>query len=301
VIVTSGVAEALDLIAHALMAPGAAVAVEEPGYPLAAHVLERAGRQPLPVAVDEQGLDVAALAQTGHAASAVLVTPSRHYPLGATLPLARRLDLIAWARHQSPPRLVIEDDYDSEYRYHGQPLPALMGLDRHAPVIYLGSFSKVLTTSLRLGFMVVREPFREAIVRALAETGPRAGMTAQPVLARFMASGDFARHIRRTRRLYARRQKALLKAAERHLSDLLRVDPAPAGMHLVARLDAALARRMDDAEASRRAAAAGIVAPPLSAYYAKTPRSQGLLLGYAGFDEAAIGEAVLALAAALKG
>ncbi len=299
VIVTSGVAEALDLIAHALLEPGAMVAVEEPGYPLAARVLHRAGRRPLPVAIDEQGLDVAALTQSPHAASAVLVTPSRHYPLGATLPLARRLDLLSWARETTPPRLVIEDDYDSEYRYQGQPLPALMGLDPAAPVIYLGSFSKVLTSSLRLGFMVVREPFHAAVMHALAETGPRAALTAQPVLAHFMASGEFARHIRRTRRLYARRQRALVDAAGQYLGGLLRVDPAPAGMHLVARLDDALAGRMNDAEASRRAAAADIVAPALSDFYARIPRRQGLLLGYAGFDEAAIAGAAQALAVAL--
>jgi len=299
VIVTSGAAEALELIAHGLIGSGGAIALEEPGYPLARRVLARAGLSPLSVPVDEQGLDVAALARQAKMAAACLVTPSRHYPLGATLPLARRLELLAWARRSDPPRLVIEDDYDSEYRYHGQPLPALMGLDAAAPVIYLGSFSKVLSSSLRLGFMVVREPFRARVIAAVAETGARAALTAQPVLARFMASGAFARHIRRMRRLYARRQRALVKAVATHLGGRFALEPAPAGMHLVASLEAGLAGRMDDAEVSRRARAAGIVAPALSTFYAGPPRRQGLLLGYAGFDASAIDAAAQRLAAAL--
>lgn len=301
VVITSGAVEAIDLLARTAFRPGDGVLIEEPGYGVLRRALSRNGLACHPVAVDEQGFDIARGETQAPAARGVVVTASRHYPLGVTLPLARRLELLDWARRRGG--LIIEDDYDSEYRYQGRPLPALMSLDAgglHAGgldaggfddggrVAYLGSFSKVLAPSLRLGFLVVPGAMAPAVGAAMADTGPRASLLAQPALARFMADGSFAAHIRRMRRIYARRQRALVAALQARLGGLLEVAPAPAGMHLVAGLAPALARRMDDAEAAARAAGAGVTVQPLSSYFAGPPLRQGLILGYAGFDEMAM-------------
>lgn len=293
VAVTSGIAESIDLIAGALLPRGSRVLVEDPGYPLLRRAFSRAGMKVEAVPVDGSGFD-----PRGMDAAAAAVTPSRQFPLGVIMPLARRLQLIEWARLQGA--IVIEDDYDSEYRYRGRPLPALMTLDPGGSVVYLGSFSKVLSSSLRLAYAVVPEDRADVLKAALAEAGPRASLVPQPALAAFMASGRFAAHIRRMRRLYAKRQAALIAAAEAHLAPHLRLVAEEAGMHLVADLSPALADRMDDVEASARAAGAGFSAPDLSRYYAGTPPRRGLLMGFAGFDEATIGRATRELARAFE-
>jgi GntR family transcriptional regulator/MocR family aminotransferase len=170
------------------------------------------------------------------------------------------------------------------------------GADR---VVYIGSFSKVMWPSLRLGFMAVPQRLVPELADVVQASTPRASLVVQPVLARFMEDGSFATHIRKMRRTYARRQDALLEAAGTYLDGLLDLEPAPAGMHLIARLAPTLADRMDDAEASARAEAAGITALPLSSYFAGKPTRQGLVLGYAGFEEEAIRNAVAALRDAL--
>lgn len=293
VAITSGIAESIDLVARAFLPAGERVLVEEPGYLLLRRAFAHAGMKFEALEVDGSGLDVA---HAGEAAAAA-VTPSRQFPLGVTMPLARRLQLLDWARRHGA--IVIEDDYDSEYRYRGRPLPALMNLDHEGRVLYLGSFSKVLSSSLRLAYAVVPGARIEGLRRAISEAGARASLAPQPALAEFMTSGQFATHIRRMRRLYARRQEALLRAAERHLSRWLTVAPEAGGLHLVADLTPALARRMDDVEASKRAEAAGVSTPALSAYYSGKVRRQGLLLGYAGFEEAALDDAARRLAIAL--
>ncbi|MGE0210716.1 MAG: PLP-dependent aminotransferase family protein [Parvibaculaceae bacterium] len=293
VAVTSGIAESIDLVARALLPADSSVLVEDPGYLLLRRAFVHAGMRVEAVDVDASGFDVG---QAGQAAAAA-VTPSRQFPLGVTMPLPRRLQLLDWARRQDA--IVIEDDYDSEYRYRGRPLPALMNLDREGRVVYLGSFSKVLSSSLRLAYAVVPEARVEALRNVLGKLGAKASLAPQPALAEFMASGQFAAHIRRMRRLYARRQEALLRAAETHLPRWLTVGPEAGGLHLIAEPTPALARRMDDTEASALAADAGVIAPALSLYYSGAPRRQGLLLGYAGFDEVALEEAARRLAEAL--
>src|SRR5690606_6025687 len=198
-------------------------------------------------------------------------------------------ELLAWARQAGA--WVIEDDYDSEFRYAGRPLAAMQGLDRDGRVIYVGSFSKVLFPSLRLGYLVAPPALLDAFLAARSVLDSRAPMTAQPALADFIAEGHFAAHLRRMRRLYAARQQALLDAAARHLTGLLTLAPDEAGMHLVAGLAPTLALRMDDTAAARRAAAAGISVAPLSAFHLGRPGSgppgrQGLMLGYAAVPEA---------------
>jgi GntR family transcriptional regulator/MocR family aminotransferase len=289
--ITSGLAESIDLIVRAFLPPCARVLVEDPGYPLLRRAFASVGHRVDALPVDQSGFNPA-----DETAAAAALTPSRQYPLGTTMPLPRRLQLLEWARALNA--ILIEDDYDSEYRYRGRPLPALMSLDQQGCVVYLGSFSKVLSSSLRLGYAVVAEERAARIRTALAEAGPKASLVPQPALAEFMASGQFAAHVRRMRRVYAKRQEALLAAAEAHLAPHLELTSEAAGMHLLARLAPRL--RMDDIEASERALAAGVFAPALSRYYVGVPRQRGLLLGYAGFGEAVIESAARKLAASLS-
>lgn len=292
VAITSGMAESLELVARACLPAASTVLVEDPGYPLLRRAFASAGLR-----VEALPVDVSGFHPAGRRAAAAAVTPSRQFPLGIVMPLARRLQLLDWAREKQA--LIVEDDYDSEYRYRGRPLPALMTLDGGGSVLYLGSFSKVLSASLRLAY-VVAPPDRAGLLRrALADAGPRASLAPQPALAQFMSSGRFAAHIRRMRRLYARRQAALVTAAERHLAPWLVLRPEEAGMHLVAEPTPRLAARMDDDGIEALAARAGFVAPSLSRYHAGEPRRRGLLLGFSGFDEATLESAGRGLADAL--
>lgn len=294
VFVTAGGGDTTQLIVRALGLAGRQAVLEDPGYPLFASELTQQGVEVLPVAVDEEGLNPAAMPAAGLA----ITTPSRHYPTGVTMPLARRLDLLAWSdRHRA---FVLEDDFDSEYRYRGTPLPTLMGLASNERVLYMGSFSKVFTPQLRLGYLVVPEPLAASFEHVLDERGPLASAIAQPALAQFMASGRFATHIRRMRRVYSGRQQALLESVAQHLDGLLVVQAEAGGMHLTAKLSADLATRMDDVDVSRKASEAGLVLPALSDYCAGPARYQGLLMGYSGFDEAELDAACAKLAHLLQ-
>ncbi|ABG03115.1 transcriptional regulator, GntR family [Rubrobacter xylanophilus DSM 9941] len=295
VIVVSGSQQALDLAARVLLDPGDAAWVEDPGYMGARAALLGAGARLVPVPVDGEGLDVAAGARLGPDARLVHVTPSHQYPLGATMSLARRLELLGWANRTGA--WVLEDDYDSEYRYAGRPLEALQGLDAEGRVIYVGTFSKVLFPSLRLGYLVLPPDLVDAFAAARELSDRHPPGPDQGVLARFIAEGHFERHLRRTRKLYAERQEALVEAARRHLAGRLEVPPAEAGMHLVGRLP----EGTDDREASRRAAALGVEAPPVSAFASGACRTPGLVLGYAAFGRDEIEEGVKRLRAALDG
>jgi GntR family transcriptional regulator/MocR family aminotransferase len=208
--------------------------------------------------------------------------------------LKRRLELLEWAREVGG--FVLEDDYDSEYRYAGRPLAALQGLDRAGRVIYVGTMSKVMFPGLRVGYMVVSDQLIDAFlaVRALIDAHPSS--IAQAALLDFIGEGHLAAHIRRMRALYAERQSALIEAVRARLGDTLELAPSAAGMHLVGRLPA----RLDDRAIARAAESLGIEAPALSSYYQGPPAARGLLLGYAGVPEAAMTPAVARLAAAIE-
>lgn len=296
IVITSGLAEAISLIAKAVLAPEQTVLVEDPGHAALRSAIAANGLHCQPTGVDANGLTLGALAGQGF--RAIAVTPSRQFPLGMTMPLSRRLHLLRWANETGG--VIIEDDYDGEYRYQGQPLPAMMSLDDQGRVIYVGSFSKVMFPGLRLGFAVFPAPSLGRVRAVMSETGAQAGIMPQPVLARFIGEGKFATHIRRMRRLYAHRQRVLLGAIGTHCAGLLDIAPAAAGMHLVAGLTPRLAARMDDAEASTRARARGVSARALSGYYAGATHRQGLVLGYAGFNDAQIERAAENLALALR-
>lgn len=296
IVVTSGTTDAVDLIAHVAFAPGTRVLVEDPGYPTLRYALQRLGVGTIPVAVDGDGFNLARAPRHRDTRGAI-VTPSRQFPLGAMLPVARRLALLEWARQAEG--TLVEDDFDSEYRYAGTPLPALTSLDAHQRAIYVGSFSKVLLPTLRLGFVVLPARLLAPAWDHLRRRGATASLVAQPALAELIASGAYATHIRRTRRIYARRMAALMAEGDR-LDGLLSLVPTTAGMHVVADLSSRLARRHSDREIAAILRQAGIVASPLSDYYAATPARHALLLGFAGFAEGEIGQAARRLAAALE-
>jgi GntR family transcriptional regulator / MocR family aminotransferase len=277
-----------------LLDPGDAVCVEEPGYPPSAAALSAAGARLVPVPVDDEGLSVRAGRRLEAAARLICVAPSHQYPLGITMSLRRRLELLEWAAASDG--FVLEDDYDSEYRYAGRPLAALQGLDRGGRVIYLGTLSKVMFPGLRLGYMVVPEHLVDAFlaVRSLLDSHP--STVAQAALGDFIAEGHLAGHIRRMRLLYAERQAALIEGLGARLAGALSVTPAAAGMHLVARL----APGLDDRAIARGAKTQGIEAPPLSVYYRGPQAERGLLLGYAGVSEREMGPAVERLARAVE-
>ncbi len=293
VVVVSGSQQALDLAARVLLDPGDAAWVEDPGYVGARGALVGAGARIIPVPVDEEGLDVAAGDGKAPDARLACVTPSHQYPSGVTMTLARRLELLRWAERSDA--WIVEDDYDSEYRYSGRPLEALQGLDGAGRVIYVGTFSKVLLPSLRLGYLVVPPDLTEAFANARELADRHSPSIEQAVMADFIVESHFARHIRRMRILYAERQDALVEAATEELAGLLAICPAEAGMHLLGRLP----EGTDDRDASRRAAGQGVEAPALSAHSIEASPAPGLLLGYATTKPGEIRKGVRRLATAL--
>jgi GntR family transcriptional regulator/MocR family aminotransferase len=222
------------------------------------------------------------------------VTPSHQYPLGVTLSLARRLALLEWARAANA--WVLEDDYDSEFRYEGRPLASLQGLDPDGRVLYLGTFSKTLFPSLRLGYLIVPPDLAAAFIAARVALDQYAPGLLQAVVADFLAEGHYARHLRRMRTLYAQRQQALVMAAERECAGRLEVSPNATGLHLIGWLP----EGVDERAVSRRAAAYGVEARPLSTYRVEPGGRGGLVLGYAGYDPRQIRRAMRLLAQALE-
>jgi len=286
IMVVHGSQHALDLTARVLLDPGSPVWVEEPGYVGVRDVLRLRGAKLVPVPVDGEGLNVAVGVERAPRARAAYVTPSHEYPLGMTMSLSRRLELLDWARRSGS--WIVEDDYDSEYRYESLPIASLQGLDRDSRVLYTGTFSKVLFPALRVGYVVIPEPLlaRFAAVRAATDDFPP--VFVQAVLADFLREGHFARHIRRMRTLYRERRSALAAAIADQLGDALTVVRGEAGMHLVAMLP----KGRNDREVSVRAARRGLWAMPLSSCYSGKPSRQGFVLGFGGTDVPEIREGV---------
>jgi GntR family transcriptional regulator/MocR family aminotransferase len=278
VLVVSGSQAALRLVAAVLLGPGDQVAMEEPGYPGARAALRANGAEPVPVAVDEEGLSVASLRRRGARVRAVYVTPSHQYPLGTSMTAATRLALLEWAHRRGA--WVIEDDYDSEYRYVSRPLGALQGMDAHERVIYIGTFSKVLFPALRIGYLVVPPSLWQRFVEARGVFDLVSPTLYQLALAEFLREGHFVRHLRRMRGVYLRRRHALLVGLERHGGEHLTVYNADAGLHVAA----LLRQGLDDRDVVRRMAGRDLTATPLSSCYSGTGRN-GLLLGFGGSSE----------------
>ncbi len=293
VLIVNGTQQALSLAAQVLLDPGDAAWVEDPGYFPAHGALTAAGALRVPVPVDAEGLDVEAGLRLRPDARLALVTPAHQFPLGVVMSERRRQALLAWAARSDA--WVLEDDYDSEFRYEGRPVPALQGQARDARVLYTGTFSKVVSPSLRLGYLVVPELLVDAFCAARRFVDRHSPILDQAVLADFITQGHFSRHVRRMRVLYASRQEVLVEAARRELRGLLDVAPMHTGMHLVGWLP----EGQDDRAASERAAHAGLMAAPLSAFQLHGQTRGALLLGYACVPEEELKEGVSRLARAL--
>jgi GntR family transcriptional regulator / MocR family aminotransferase len=292
VVIVNGTQQALDLLARILLRPGDLVAVEDPGYLAARQVFASYSARLAPMPVDGEGMVTRGLAGSG--ARLAVVTPSHQFPTGATMSLSRRLSLLGWARAEGG--LVIEDDYDSGFRFQGRPLPSLQGLDDASTVAYLGSFSKVLFPSLRVGYAVLPPELVEAFEAAKDLTDRQTPILEQQVLASFLSDGHFDRHLRRMRQLYGRRRQALVESLDREMGAACTVLGSEAGMHLMVSLEVG----MEEEEAVERAAAMGVAVYPASPYYVGSVPGLGLLLGYAGTPEERIREGVRRLAVAWR-
>ncbi len=290
VLVTTGSQLGLQLSGQVLLDANDRAWIEEPGYPAARRALAMGGAQVVPVPVDDEGLDVAEGIRRARDARAVYITPSHQYPLGVTMSATRRMLLLNWAARSGA--WIIEDDYDSEYRFGDRPIPSLQGLDAGARVIYVGTLSKVMFPALRLGYVVAPKDLVEAFAAARDATDQFSSTLYQAVMADFIREGHFARHIRRMRVLYMERRAALVEAIRNQLDDKLEVIGAEAGMHLVALLP----RGVSDVTVAKKANAIDISAMPLSSCYLKPPRRGGLILGYGGTDARQIHDGVRKLA-----
>jgi GntR family transcriptional regulator/MocR family aminotransferase len=275
VFVTSGYCASLGLIAGTLLRHGDTVWIEDPCYMPTRAVLQQASLLAQPVAVDEEGLDVAAGYRSAPGAKLAVVTPSHQAPLCVSMTLARRLALLDWASRAQA--WIFEDDYDGEFHYSGPTLPALKSLDENDRVIYAGSFSKVLFPALSLGYVVAPKAVAPLLARAMQAAPSRSSRAQQATVADFMAGGHFARHLKKMRLLYARRRAWLAEALRDCFGEPVEIDQTRGGMHLVVRLRT----RLGDRELARRAREAGLNCQPLSDRYAKPQRVQrGLLMGF---------------------
>jgi GntR family transcriptional regulator/MocR family aminotransferase len=292
VTITNGAQQALDLIARALISPGDRVAVEDPGYAPPRYLFTSLGARVAGVTVDEEGIVVDAIAP---GTRLVYVTPSHQYPLGVTMSLSRRLALLEWAARNNA--AIIEDDYDSEFRFEERPLEPLQTLDTAGRVVYVGSFSKTLLPTLRLGFLITPSCCTSAVHKAKYVSDWHTSTVFQAVLARFIDEGDFARHVRKVGRVYAERRELIANILEQDFSDHLTIVPSIAGLHITA-----VARAASIAEISgvfERAAERGVQLQRLAKFYFEQPARAGLLFGYGAIPTAKISEGLRRLRAAI--
>lgn len=281
VIVVNGSQQALDLITRVLIERGDAVAIEDPAYQGTVEVLRTAGARLLPVPVDQFGLDPFRLPSI---ARCVFVTPSHQFPTGATLTLERRIALLEWARRRNA--VVIEDDYDGEFRYEGQPLESLQGLDRDSRVIYVGTFSRTIFSSLRIGYLVAPSSLMPALTAAKWLCDRHTPNLEQQTLAQFISSGAYGRHLRRVRRRNASRRQALLEAIDQHLRRAVDVTGDGAGAHVVIWPH----KRVAEQALIERARSRGVGIYGLAPYHVGTAPRPGFMLGYSRLTEVQIRE-----------
>jgi GntR family transcriptional regulator/MocR family aminotransferase len=291
VIVVSGAHQAFDLAARVALDRGDAVWVEDPGYLGAGRAFRAAGGHLIPIPVDGDGIDVEHAVRIAPKPRLIFVTPSQQFPLGITMSMVRRKQLLAAANGADA--WIVEDDYDCEFRYEGRPLPSLQGLDDEQRVIYVGSFSKGLLPGLRLAYLIVPPSLLDAFVELRAVSGSHAPLGDQAVVADFMREGHYARHIRRMRELYAHRRACLVDAVRLELGAAVNLEVPAGGTHALAFVDG-----VDDVALSSAAADRGVVALPLSAQYRGRDVRRGLLLGYGGVREPMMSRAVRTLAEA---
>jgi GntR family transcriptional regulator/MocR family aminotransferase len=294
ILIVSGSQAALRLIAAVLLEHGQRVAVEEPCYPGARGALCAGGAEPVSVPVDEEGICVSSLRKLGRKVRAAYVTPSHQYPLGISMSAARRFALLDWSFRRDA--WLIEDDYDSEYRYVSRPLGALQGMDTHERVVYIGTFSKVLFPAVRVGYLVVPMSLRQRFVEAREAFDLFSPTLYQLALAEFLSEGHFVRHLRRMRGVYLDRRNALLAGLARHCADHLQVYNADAGLHVAV----LLRQNVIDADVVRRMGERGLTATALSGCYSGADKRSGLLLGFGGSTERRLVQATRILGEVLR-
>ncbi len=293
VLIVSGSQQALSLVARVLLNRDDALWMEDPCYPGARYGLAVTGARLMPVPVDEEGIDIATGVERHAKATAVYVTPSHQFPLGLTMSLRRRLELLDWAAQCGS--WIIEDDYDSEYRYDSPPLSSLHGLDHHNRVIYIGTFSKVLIPTLRLGYLVAPVELAAAFRAARQADDFCPPYLPQATLAEFIRRGSFSRHIRKMRRIYRGRLTALVDALHREFGDFFELPKTVAGLNLVAWLPPGVS----DTAAAKAALQAGISTSPMSRFYLSEKPRSGLFLGFGGVTPEQIDEGARRLKIAL--
>lgn len=293
-IIVSGAQQALDLLARFLLKRDDPVWMEDPGYFGATIAFGNVGAKIIPVPVDEQGLSVSAGTRMCARPKGVYLTPAHQFPLGVTMSLERRLAVLEWASRTGA--FVIEDDYDSEYRFEGRPVPALHSLDQNSNVIVIGSFSKLLFPSLRLGYVVLPASLVDHFLAFRYQTDWRSISLDQAVLCDFIVGGHLGRHVRRMRDLYAKRLGALTEAGRQYLQGVLEISDVRAGLYTAAFLKNGMTSRQAEAAAAQH----GVEAVALDRYTLKRPDPKGVLLGFAAFDEGTIREGTIRLAAALR-
>jgi GntR family transcriptional regulator / MocR family aminotransferase len=283
IVITNGTQQALDIIARVLLAPGDLVAVEDPGYTPPRFLFQSHRARVVPVPVDREGLRVEALPRQSRL---VYVTPSHQYPLGVPLSLARRMMLLAWAERNNA--AIVEDDYDSEFRFEGRPVDPLQTLDIAGRVLYVGSFSKTMLPSLRIGFMVVPPSLRGAAHRAKYVTDWHTSLPIQSALARFIEDGGFARHVRRMSNVYCERRALVIGALSQYFARRLEILPSTNGLHVTALACTASADRIDTV--ARRAAEVGVAVRALAYLSRNTVAQPGLVFGYGAVPTARVNE-----------
>ncbi len=291
IVIVNGTQQALALLASVLLDPGDTVALENPGYSGALDIARQHRARVFEVPVGAEGLRIEALPRSG--ARFLYVTPSHQFPTGVVLPLARRLELLRWAAATGT--LILEDDYDSEFRFGSRPVPALQGLDEAGSVAYLGTFSKTMFPSIRIGYVVLPRSLVQAVERAKWTLDRHVAALDQRALTSFLETGLYERHLRRMRKIYARRRSALLTALGAEFGRAVEVLGDPAGLHLMIRLKT----RLSDEEVVARAAAQGIGIVSAAIYYAGKAPGGEFVLGYGQVSETEIVEGVKRLARAV--
>jgi GntR family transcriptional regulator/MocR family aminotransferase len=294
VIILSGSQMSLRVAAMALTTQDSIVGMEEPGYWGAHHALSVGNGSIAPIPVDADGIDVTAISRLGSRARIAYVTPSHQYPLGVSLGVSRRLELLSWAERNDS--WILEDDYDSEFRYASRTLGALQGMDTTGRVIYIGTFSKVLFPALRLGYAVVPHELISTFIRMRETFDLCSPILYQLVLTDFLTEGHFARHLRRMRAVYLARRDGLLAAVRDHADDVLTIENTDAGLHLVAFLP----EGVNDRDVTRRAREQGLFPIPLSTCYATDPKRSGLIIGFGGSEPAAMTAAIKRLGSIIR-
>ena len=291
VIITSGSQQGISLVCRVLLEKGATIGFEDPGYVDAQNILQSNEVNLLPIPLDDEGVNFKNIREKP---GLLYVTPSHHYPLGITMSLNRRLELLDYAN--SIGAWILEDDYDSEYRYNGLPLSALQGLDNSGSVIYMGTFSKVMFPGIRLGYMVVPEALIDPFIAARLLADRHSPFFEQSAMEMFLSEGHYGRHVRKMRLLYQKRRNTFYELMKNHLNDYFDLHPTEAGLHTVAWLK----QHKDDQQFARQMLKKGIYTPALSGYTMRYEQKPGLVLGYAAYSGGKIERTIMRMKRVLR-